>query len=372
MKRLVLLGGGHAHVEVLRTLALLPHPRWEVTLVSPTPSLTYSGMVPGHVAGHYKLGDCIVDLEKLCERAHANLLLTSATLVSPGADEVICADATVLRYEVLSVNVGGVPYTGAAQGVGRHAFVLRPLENAIAAWNDVRVRANDGRMSVVTVVGSGPAAIELALAMDYRFRRDLHEAAPHVRVLGDAPVLAPSLPGRARAALQGRMRLAGVEAHVDSLVAEVGPDYLRLKSGLEFATDAVFWVTGVAAPAWIRQSGFATDDRSFMLVNDSLQSLSHPGVFGAGDCVNQLGHSLPKAGVFAVRSGPVLAANLMAALEGGPLTPHVPKARHLAIVSAGDKYAVAAWGGFSASGEWVWRWKDRIDRRFIARYRVVP
>jgi selenide,water dikinase len=270
------------------------------------------------------------------------------------------------------VNVGGASNPGGAQGVERHAFALRPLEVAIKAWNDVLVRANDGRMAAVTVVGAGPAAIELALAMNYRFRRDLYEVASHVRVLGDAPVLAPSLPVGARASLRRRLRRAGVEAHAASQVIEVGPGYLRLKSGLEFATDAVFWATGVTAPAWIRQSGFATDDHGFLLINDLLQSPSHPNVFGAGDCVNELGHPLPKAGVFAVRAGPVLAANLMAALEGGPLVPHVPKARHLAIVSAGDKYAVASWGGFSASGAWVWRWKDRIDRRFIARYRDPP
>ena len=372
MKRLVLLGGGHAHVEVLRMLALMPAPRWEVTLVSPTPWLTYSGMIPGHFAGHYELDDCTVDLRKLCERAQASLVLTSATLVSPGANEVICANATVLPYEVLSVNVGAASNPGGAQGVERYAFPVRPFEKAIKAWNDVLVRASDGRMAAVTVVGGGPAAIELGLAMNYRFRRDLYEVASHVRVLGDGPVLAPALPVAARAALLRRMRRAGVEAHADSQVTEVGPGFLRLKSGLEFATDAVFWATGVAAPAWIRQSGFATDDHGFMLTNDLLQSPSHPNVFGAGDCVNELGHPLPKAGVFAVRAGPVLGANLMAALDGRPLTPHVPKARHLALISAGERYAVAAWGGFSAGGTWAWRWKDRIDRAFIARYREPP
>jgi selenide,water dikinase len=372
VKRLVLLGGGHAHIEVLRTLALLPAPRWDVTLVSPTPYLTYSGMIPGHFAGHYELDDCTVDLRALCERAQANLLLTSASLVSPGANEVICANATVLPYEVLSINVGGTSNPGSAQGVERYAFALRPLEKAIKAWNDVLVRASDGRMAAVTVVGGGPAAIELALAMNHRFRRDLYEVASHVRVLGEARVLAPSLPAGARRLLTRRMRRAGVEAHADSLVTEVGPGYLRLKSGIEFATDAVFWATGVAAPPWIKQSGFATDDHGFMLTNDLLQSPSHPNVFGAGDCVNELGHPLPKAGVFAVRAAPVLAANLMAALEGEPLTPHLPKPRHLALISAGERYAVAAWGGIATGGGWTWRWKDRIDRAFIARYRDLP
>ena len=348
-------------------LALHPGDRWQVTLVSPSPELVYSGMVPGHFAGHYGIDECTVDLRGLCARARATLMLTSATLVSPGENDVVCADASVVPYDVLSVDVGGVSNLGGARGVERHALALRPLEMAIRAWDDVLLSARAGRVAAITVVGAGLAAVEIALAMSHRFRRD--GVASHVRVLGDARELVPSFPARARAALLRRLRVADVEAHGGSAVTEVGPGYLRLKGGIEFATDAVFWATGVSAHPWIRQSGFATDDHGFMLVNDLLQSPSHPNVFGAGDCVNELGRPLPKAGVFAVRAGPALAANLMAALDGGALVPHVPKPRHLAIVSAGEKYAVAAWDGMSTSGAWVWRWKDRIDRRFIARYR---
>ena len=370
MKRLVLLGGGHAHVEVLRTLALSSTRHCEATLVTPHPWLTYSGMVPGHFAGHYELDDCTVDLRVLCERAQVNLVLTAASLVSAGANEVICANGTVLPYEVLSINVGSQTPVGGARGVERHAFTVRPLERAVKAWNDVLVRASDGRMAAVTVVGGGVAAIELALAMNYRFKRDLFEVASHVRVLTDRAEFAPNLAPGARARLRHRMRRAGVEAHTDSEVVEVGAGFIRLKSGLEFATDAVFWATGAAAPEWIRQSGFATDERGFLLTNDLLQSPSHPNVFGAGDCVNELGHPMPKAGVFAVRAGPVLAANLVAAIRGEALAPHLPNPRYLALVSTGERYAVGAWDGLSFSGRWAWRWKDRIDRRFVARYRA--
>ena len=372
MKRLVLLGGGHAHVEVLRALSLMPEHRFDVTLVSPYPWLTYSGMIPGHFAGHYGLDDCTVDLRGLCERAQATLLLTSASLVCARQNEVVCANATVVPYDVLSLNVGSIAHLGKAKGVEQHATRMRPLEKAVKAWNDVLVRASDGRMAAVTVVGGGAAGIELALAMNYRFQRDLYEVATHVRVLTDKPVFAPTLSAGARDRLALRMRRMGVEAHADSEVVEVGDGFIRLASGLEFATDAVFWAAGAAAPAWIRDSGFATDDRGFLLTNDLLQSPSHPNVFGAGDCVNVLGHPLPKAGVFAVRAGPALAANLLAALEERPPVPHLPRKRHLSIVSAGDRDAVASWGPFAIAGRWVWRWKDRIDRGWIARYRNLP
>jgi selenide,water dikinase len=343
-----------------------------VTLVTPFRWFTYSGMIPGHIAGHYELDDCTVDLIALAGRAHAALVLTSVSLVSADANEVICANGTVVPYDVLSLNVGSEPNVGAVRGVERHAIRMRPLERIVKGWNDVLVRARDGRMASVSVVGGGAAGVELAMAMNHRFQRDLFEIATHVRVIADTPAILPSLPPGARERLQRRMRGNGVEIQAGSAVKEVGGDFIRLENGLEFATDAVFWATGAAAPEWIRESGFATDDHGFMLTSDMLNSPSHPNVFGAGDCINMLGHPLPKAGVFPVRAGPLLAANLRAALDEKPLQALLPKARYLALISTGGKHAVGVYGGMSWSGGWAWRWKDRIDRAFIAKYCDVP
>ena len=369
MKRLVLLGGGHAHVEVLRSLALQPVGDCEVTLVTPYPWLTYSGMLPGLLAGHYELDDLAIDLRTLCDRARMSLLPNAASLVSPRAREVICANGSVLPYDVLSIDVGSVPVVGSARGVERHALPVRPLERLVKGFNDILVRARDGRMASVTVVGSGAAAVELALAMNHRFQKELYEVATHVRVVGDTPDVAMALAPGARRRLRHWMRKRGVEAQLGSGVVEVGDGFVRLASGLEFATDAVIWATGAGAPPWLAESGLACDERGFMLTNDLLQSPSHPNVFGAGDCVNELGRPWPKAGVFAVRAGPVLAANLRAALRGEAPQPFLPKSRWLALVAAGGKNAVGSWGHFAFGGAWAWYWKDRIDRRFIAKYR---
>ena len=369
MKRLVLVGGGHAHLEVLRDLAQTPHDGIEVTLVTPYPWTTYSGMVPGLFAGHYELDDMAIDLIALAGRARAELAITSASLASLRANEIVCANGTVLPYDVLSINAGSVPVVGRARGVERFAIPVKPLERLVKGFNDVLVRARDGRMPVLTLVGAGASAVELALAMNYRFQQELFEVATHVRVVGDTPHIAPSLAPSARARLRHWMTRTGVEAQLGSAVTEVGDGFIRLESGLEFTSDAVIWATGAAAPAWLAESGLACDDQGFMLTNDLLQSPSHPNVFGAGDCVNELGRPLPKAGVFAVRAGPILAANLRAALTGQPLQPFLTKRRFLALVSTGERNAVGSYGNFAFGGGWAWRWKDRLDRAFVARYR---
>jgi selenide,water dikinase len=369
MKKLVLLGGGHAHVEVLRDLALQPEPGVEVTLVSPDPHLIYTGMVPGVIAGHYSLADCGIDLAALAARAQAAWLPTRATLVSPARREVTCGDGTVVPYDVLSVDVGAVPATAGTKGAERHAMTVRPLRKLIKGWVHVLDRALRGDVTAITVVGGGAAGVELALAMDYRLRREMRgRPVPHVRVITATPVPVPDLNASARARLRRRLARRNIGLHLSSTVSEVGERFVRLQSGMEFASDATFWVTGPGAQEWIRQSGFATDDRGALLTNDFLQSVTFRDVFGAGDCATQENRRLPKAGVFAVRAAPKLARNLRAALRGAPLEKHVTSPRFLALVSTGPKHAVGAWGALAFQGWWAWLWKNHIDRKFVARY----
>jgi len=372
MKRLVLLGAGHAHIEVLRSLALEPLAGVEVTLVTPHPRLLYTGMVPGVIAGHYALAEAAVDLAALARSARATLLLTTASMVSPVEREVACSDASALPYDVLSLDIGSCPVLGKASGVEKHAVVMRPLEVLVRGWADVRERALAGRVKSLTIVGAGAAGVELALAMDHGLRRSLKAASPHVRILTDAAVAVPEFNEGARAKLKRHLARRNIGLHVSSEVGEIGANFVRLASGLEFASDATFWATGAGAPEWIGQSGFATDKRGFLLVNDFLQSVTFRDVFGAGDCVAQESHPLPRAGVFAVRAAPTLAANLRAALAGAPLERHVSNPRFLALVSAGARRAVGVWGDLSFEGMLAWRWKDAIDRRFVARYRLPP
>ncbi len=306
MKELVLVGGGHAHVEVLRDFAEHPDEGRRVTLVTPHPWLTYSGMVPGLFAGHYEIDECTVDLRALAERTRARIEQTSVIRVDTSDREVVCDNGARLHYDILSLDVGVAPYT----------------------------------------VG--------------------------VRVVTNTGLAVPEFPAGARQRLTAKLRRRNIGLHTGSAVTEVGPDFVRLEQGLEFASDAVFFATGGGAHPWIRASGFSTDERGFLLTNDRLQSVSHPDVFGAGDCASVEGRSHAKAGVFAVRAAPALAANLRAALAGQPLQPHASNARYLALVSTGNRHAVGVWDGWSWEGDWVWRWKDRIDRAFVARYGTLP
>ena len=149
------------------------------------------------------------------------------------------------------------------------------------------------------------------------------------------------------------------------------PGALVLGSGARLACDAPVLATGAEAPPWLDGCGLQRDERGFIETGPTLQSLSHPDVFAAGDVASRADAPHAKSGVYAVRAGPTLAANLLAAHEGSALKPHHPPKNTLNLLSCGAGHAIASWGPLHAEGAWAWAWKDRIDRAFMAKYTVA-
>jgi pyridine nucleotide-disulfide oxidoreductase family protein len=367
VKQLVLAGGGHAHVHVLAALASAPFADTQVTLVSPYSRQIYSGMLPGWIAGHYALEDCALSLESLSRRAGARFVQTACTGLDLDAGQLRCASGETIAFDYLSIDTGPVAHSGQPAGAAAHGLPVRPIEGFVAAWPGLLEKARQDGFRLA-IVGDGAAAIELAFAMQTRFAAD---GLKHggLTLIGGNPQLLAGFPFLLRRKAMQLLAAQGI-AHLGSRRAlALLPGRVQLDDGAELAADAVLLATGAAAPRWPAAAGLATDEAGFIRVNAMLQSVSHPFVFAAGD-VAAYADARPKSGVFAVRAGPPLAANLRAICEGQILKPWQPQKRALYLLGTGRKYALAAWGGFSISGAWVWRWKDRIDRRFMARFRA--
>ena len=364
MKQLLLVGGGHAHLPVLRALAAKPLPGWRVCLLTSHPRQIYSGMLPGWVAGHYTLDDCSIELAGLAARAGAELVLDSAMAVDAGAQVVTTVQGRELRYDVLSLDVGSAPAIASLDGAQEHGTLIRPIEGFVAQWAALveRLRAGGSRHDV-TVLGGGAAGLELAFALRHRGRA---EGWSHLQVqlAGAEDLPLSSMPeGACRRALD-LMAERGIPWLGRHRAVALEPQAIRLDGGGVLRSDTIWVVTGGAAPAWLGSSTLAKDDAGFVRVNASLQSLSHPNVFAAGDTASHPA-PLPRSGVYAVRAGPWLARNLDAYCRGQALADWQPQRRALYLVSTGDRAAMAVWGGWSWSGRWVWNWKDWIDRGFV-------
>jgi len=363
VKHLLLVGGGHSHLAVLKSFGDAPAERVRLTLLSPNRHALYSGMIPGIIAGHYRPGDGRIDLQPLAARAGARFLLDSAAGMDPARREVITASGERLAYDFLSLDIGSS--AGEPAGAAERALRVRPIEAFLASWERLRGSARGGEVRCIAVVGGGAAGIEVLLAMQHA----LAGVAVEFTLFSELPILESHGARRRMARILGARRVA---VHSGRRVVAVGKNGLELDGGERFEAQAAVWATGAGAPSWIAQSGLATDPLGFVAVSDTLQSRSCPEIFAAGDVASVIGEPRPKSGVFAVRQGPVLARNLRRALAGEAPEPFRSPSRSLALISCGDRYAVASWGRFSLEGAWVWRWKDHIDRRFVERYRPGP
>jgi len=359
MRDLVLVGGGHAHVQVLTSFGKRPMADVQVTLVAREVATPYSGMLPGFVAGRYSFDDCHIDLTALSARTRTNLVHAEAVGLDRSARLVLLKDKAPLSYDVLSLDVGAAPDLGVIPGAAEHAVPVKPIAEFGRRWLAFAEQARGPQR--IVVIGGGAGGVELALAIDHR----LAEAT--VTLVTRDEVLAGHAPAAQRK-IRTILAHHGIRLIEDDLAKRVEAGGVQLASGERPGADAVFIVTEAAAPRWLAETGLTLDERGFVAVAATLRS-SDPNILAAGDCATVLKHRRPKSGVFAVRQGPPLADNLRRVLRRENPKPFVPQSRYLALIGTGDGRALATRGSWAIEGAWVWRWKDYLDRRWMARYR---
>ena len=377
-QRLVLVGAGHAHVEILRRFAERPVPGVALSLVVDQVESVYSGMVPGLVAGDYDFDDVVIPVLPLAARAGAEVFVSPATRVDAAARLVELADGRRVHWDVASLDVGSDVRGLQLPGVREHALGTRPIGDfarRLAAALDERSSRTAGPLRVV-VVGGGTAGVELAFTLEARTRRSGSRVS---LVCGDEGLLPGAWPAvgdavRREAAARSIAILPGESVRgVDEagvMLGGVSSDQ-RDAAVRRLDADLVVWAAGAAPPGLLAASGLPTDKRGFLRVAPTLEVVGHRGLFAAGDCCAIDGAAwVPKAGVYAVRAGPVLDANLRSSLGGGSLREYRPQRDFLSLVNLGDRRALATKWGWATRGRLAWMLKDRIDRGFVARYRV--
>jgi pyridine nucleotide-disulfide oxidoreductase family protein len=368
VKRLLLIGGGHSHIEVVRRFGARAFPDSEITLVDAERFATYSGMVPGLIAGHYQFNDCHIDLAALAGNAGVGFVHARVTGIDATHRRATLSNGIGIDYDLVSIDVGATPPTANVPGAADNAFAVKPFAAFAQNWDTLIERANRGGLCSIVAVGGGAASIELILAMQYRLAPNAASTSVRFSLVSDAPCLVPDHNDRTRAAITHLLTERGISLYLKSRVERIEPDALVLSDANRIQSDATIWATGAGAPRWLRDTGIKLDAAGFVAINECLSSASHASVFAAGDCATMQGYSYPKSGVYAVRQGPVLAENLRRALIGQRLMKFRPQRRTLSLISTGNKYAVATYGRYSHEGAWVWRWKNYIDRKFMRQY----
>jgi selenide,water dikinase len=369
MQDLVLIGGGHAHVHVLKQFGDRPLQEAQVTLVGRDVETPYSGMIPGFVAGHYSFEDCHIDLTRLCARSGARMVHAEATGIDRAGRRVLLKDQPALGYDLLSIDVGSAPNVGGIAGAEQSAIPVKPIAELGRRWLEFSARMKSwlGPLNVM-VIGGGAGGVELALAIDHRLRQVAKAASLQVTLATKDEILG----GQAEAArrrLRAIFQRRGIRLLEHAGAQRIERGAVQLEDGQWHQADAVFVVTEASAAPWFADTGLPLDEKGFLAVDDTLASIGDASIFAAGDCATVLDHRRPKAGVFAVRQGPPLADNLRRVLGGEAARPFVPQRRYLSILGTGDGRAVATRGDWAIEGRWVWWWKDYIDRKWMRMYR---
>ena len=363
---LVLIGGGHAHALVLRMWAMNPLPGARLTLINPGPAAPYTGMLPGHVAGHYTRAEMMIDLVRLARFAGARLILDHATGIDRAARLIHLAGRPPVAYDLASVDIGITSDLPDLPGFARFSVSAKPLGPYAARWQAfVAIAPARPRM---VVVGGGVGGVELAMASAHRLR--LAGRDPVVSVLEAGPVALPALTAKARSRVLAEAAALGVAVVADARPTAMTAEAVTLASGQVLPSDFTLTVTGARPHDWLAATGLDLSD-GFIRVDACLQS-ADPLIFAAGDCAELTGSPRPKAGVFAVRAAPVLWHNLRARLTDTGLKPFRPQRDYLKLISLGGKSALADKWGHSLAGPFLWRWKDRIDRKFMAKFADYP
>ncbi|KAB2912462.1 MAG: selenide, water dikinase SelD [Hyphomicrobiaceae bacterium] len=378
LKDIVLVGAGHSHVGVLRMFGMNPMPGVRFTLITRQVHTPYSGMLPGMIAGIYDYDAAHIDTAPLSRFAQARLYHSEVIGLDLAGKRVICRDRPPVPYDILSINIGSTPSARQIPGAAEHAIPVKPIDGFIERFEAARTRVlkAQGRARI-GVVGGGAGGVELLLSLHRRLTRDVAAAGfdpsgLFFTLITSSDELLPTFPPRMRQRFAQLLRERGISVVAGGKASEVRADAVLVEGNGPIALDEVFWTTRAAPAGWLAQTGLALDDEGFIRVNETLQSVSHPEVFAAGDVAAIEGHAPPKSGVYAVRSGPPLAGNLRRILNGHRLAAYKPQREALYLITTGEPYALGARNGFTFEGAWVWKLKDRIDRRFMAKFNELP
>ena len=370
-KDVVLIGGGHAHVEVIRQFAMLRPQGTRLTVISREIETPYSGMLPGYLAGHYAFDECHIDLAQLAVAAEARLHKSQVTGLNLPERSVICVDRPAIRFDYLSIDIGSTPSLGSIEG-HEYALPLKPVPEFIKRWIAIEARLMDGNQDIhVVVIGGGAGGVEVSLCLHHRIASDLQKTGRKhqlvVHVVTDEEILLTGHGPAVRHRLGAAMVRNGIRVHLRQKVNRVTETAVYGPDNFVLPCDVVVITTHASAPDWLDDTGLALDEKGFISVSNSLQSISHPFVFAAGD-IASFKRPLVKNGVHAVRQGPVLARTLTQIPKLRKLHVFIPQKLTLALISTGNRSAIASYGRLAVEGSWVWKIKNWIDRCWINKY----
>ncbi|GJM13868.1 MAG: bifunctional NADH dehydrogenase FAD-containing subunit/selenide,water dikinase SelD [Pseudohongiella sp.] len=382
VKQLVLIGGGHSHLAVLKRFAMNPVPGLGLTLISRDIETPYSGSLPGHIAGIYERDEIHIDLRPLAQSAGARLIQNEITRIDFENKVIHCQDRPTIDFDLISLNIGSKPDAVKIPGASKFAIGIKPIDQFLLQWEKIHSQIlkridSDKESYRFLIVGGGPASVELAFAVQQRIHNELsikkYKGSPlEIGIVSADEELLKFHNSKVRQFLKAELANRSIEVLLEHEVVEFTQGKIHCSNEIMLEADSIIFATGASIPAWPKDCGLAIGEDGFIEVNDFLQSTSHDFVFAAGDAATIKHQPRPKSGVYAVRQGLPLAENLQRFATGRKLRPYSPQKHALALINLGNKRAIASRNNFFFQGRSVWSLKNTIDSAFIRKYSQFP
>jgi selenide,water dikinase len=382
VKHLLLLGGGHSHLSVLKRLGMNPVPGLAVTLISRGIITPYSGSLPGYISGMYEHDEIHIDLRPLAQFAGARIIQAEIEHIDLDARKIHCDSRPDIEFDILSLNIGSKPDAAKIPGADLHAVGVKPIDQFLQSWQDIfnsavaTISANGSTFSLA-IVGSGPASVELAFAAQHRIHQHLgiksYASSPLIiKIISADSIVLKQHNSKVRQYVRGELQRRGIEFFSNHKVTEFRANTILCENKETISADSIVFATGASIPLWPGEIGLAIAADGFIEVNNFLQSSSHDFVFAAGDAATIRGEPRPKSGVYAVRQGKPLAENLIRFATGKKLKVFKPQRHALALINMGNKRAIASRHNLFLQGRALWSLKNKIDTDFIRKYSEFP
>ena len=381
VKHLVLIGGGHSHLTVLKQLGMHPIPGLAVTLISRDINVPYSGLLPGFISGIYKAQDIYIDLRPLAQFAKARIIQADIQKIDLDGKEVTLPERPNISFDLLSLNIGSEPNLSLIPGAKDHSIGIKPLPEFLKLWPQILERAKNtlaqNQEFKFIIVGGGPASVELAFSIHHRLKNDpnlknAEQSNLQIQIISAENTLLKFHNNRVQSFTAKELANRNIDVLLKTKMSACEAGVIVCEDQTRLKADAIICATGASLPSWPAECGLAISQDGFIEVDSTLKSTSHDYVFAAGDSATIKGQTRPKSGVYAVRQGIPLAKNLVRHATNRRLISYKPQTHALALINTCNKSAIASRGSFFMYGRLAWIVKDRIDINFVKKYSNLP
>ncbi len=369
-RHIVLLGIGHTNAHVLRMWKMSPIPDCDLTCVSNFSIATYSGMLPAVLAGQKSRDAMEIDLVRLCASTGARLITDRVTGIDKNCNELLFDDRPPIPFDVLSIGIGSTASRNRVAFEGDSVVEIKPMQTFLDRLEKQLKEVLDRSKTLdVVIVGAGVAGVEISCCIRGFLRRNTQRDFSITLVTRSDSIL-PEVGRSLRRRVKHALGARGISILTSVEVSRVTNEAVEFTAGTMVHADLVVWATGATGPPLLDHLGLELDGRGFIQTDHALRATSTRNIFAVGDTGTVVGESIPKAGVYAVRQGPVLWENIQRLLDGHNIREYHPQRSFLKLLNFGDGTAAGQWKGLSFSGRWAMRLKDYIDSGFMDKFQV--